>query len=135
MNDLLYMLRYFSRNYFAWYTIILITSRDFAILHLYRCLRHFHTEHELRTIFHHFNFFKNDRKSQIAFFEKILQTKIFFLTHILYAKSIKNIDDKTHSNIALRFYSTINDFIIYVDVLESKLFRSIHNHLNHITWS
>jgi hypothetical protein len=41
--------------------VIVITSRDFAILLLYRCLRHFYTEHELRTIFHHFNFLKSDR--------------------------------------------------------------------------
>ncbi len=72
--------------------MIVITSRDFAILLLYRCLRHSHTEHELRTIFHHLNFFKNDRKSQIAFLKIFLQTKNFFLTHFLHAKSTLNRD-------------------------------------------
>ncbi len=55
-----------------------ITSRDFvAILLLYRCLRHFHTEHKLRTIFHHFNSFKSDRNSQIALFEIFLTNESF----------------------------------------------------------
>ncbi len=65
--------------------MIVITLRDFAILFLYRCLRHFHTEHELRTIFHHFNSFKSDRKSQIAFFENFFTNGDFlsysFLVH------------------------------------------------------
>ncbi len=55
-----------------------ITSRDSAaILLLYRCLRHSHTEHELRTIFHHLNFLKSDRKSQIALFEDFLTNENF----------------------------------------------------------
>jgi hypothetical protein len=54
-----------------------------------------------------------------------------FLSHSF----VKDIDDKTHSNIAWRFYSKMNDSIIYVEMLESKLFRSIHNHFNRITWS
>jgi hypothetical protein len=67
-----------SRSYLDRYTVILITSRDsVAILLLYRCLRHFHTEHELRAIFHHFNFLKSDRKSQIALFENFLTNKNF----------------------------------------------------------
>jgi hypothetical protein len=91
------MLRWSNRSYFARYTVILITSRDFAILLLYRCLRHSHTEHELRAIFFHLNFLKNDRKSQIALFWKnFLQTKIFFLTHLLYAKSTVNSDRKLY---------------------------------------
>jgi hypothetical protein len=77
MNNSLYMLRCPSRSYFARYTIILITSRDFAILLMYRCLRHFHTEHELRTIFHHFNFLKSDRNFQIALFENFLTNENF----------------------------------------------------------
>jgi hypothetical protein len=77
MSDSLYMLKCPNRSYFARYTVILITSRDFAILLLYRCLWHFHTKHELRTIFHHLNFFKSDRKSQIAFFWKISYKRKF----------------------------------------------------------
>jgi hypothetical protein len=72
--------------------VIVITSRDSAILLLYRCLRHSHTERELRTIFHHLNFLKSDRKSQIALFEKFLTNENFFLTHLLYAKSTLNSD-------------------------------------------
>ncbi len=77
--------------------VIVITSRDFAILLLYRCLRHFHTEHELRTIFHHFNSFKKRSKiSDCTFLKIFLQTKIFFFTHFLYAKSTFNNDRKLY---------------------------------------
>ncbi len=74
--------------------MIVITSRDHvAILLLYRCLRHFHTEHELRTIFHHLNFFKSDRKlSDCTFWKFSYKRKFFFLTHLLYAKSTLNSD-------------------------------------------
>jgi hypothetical protein len=58
--------------------VIVITSRDSdAILLLYRCLRHSHTEHELRTIFHHLNFFKSDRKISDCTFWKILYKRKF----------------------------------------------------------
>jgi hypothetical protein len=39
MSDSLYMLRCSNRGYFAQCTVILVTSRDLAILLLYRCLR------------------------------------------------------------------------------------------------
>ncbi len=75
----------------------LITSRDFEILLLYRCLRHFHTEHELRTIFHHFNFSqKRSKRLRLHFLNIFSQTKIFFLTHLLYAKSTFNTDRKLY---------------------------------------
>ncbi len=52
VSDSLYILRYSNRSYFAQYTVILVTSRDSVeILLLYYCLRHSHTERELRTIF------------------------------------------------------------------------------------
>jgi hypothetical protein len=58
--------------------VIVITSRDFvATLLLYRCLRHSHTKHELRTIFHHLNFLKSDRKSQICIFWKFSYKRKF----------------------------------------------------------
>jgi hypothetical protein len=80
MNDSLYMLRCSGRSYLARYTVILITSRDFAILLLYRCLRHSHTEHELRAIFHHLNFFKSDRNvSDCTFWKISYKRKISFL--------------------------------------------------------
>jgi hypothetical protein len=80
MSDSLYILRYLNRSYFARYTIILITSRDFAILLLYHCLRHSYTEHELRTIFHHFNFFKSDRNvSDCIFWKFSYKRKFSFL--------------------------------------------------------
>jgi hypothetical protein len=80
MSDSLYMLRCSNRNYFDRYTIILITSRDFAILLLYRCLRHSHTEHELRTIFHYLNFLKSDRNvSDCTFWKFSYKRKISFL--------------------------------------------------------
>jgi hypothetical protein len=80
MSDSLYMLRCSNRSYFVRCTINLITSRDFAILLLYRCLRHFYTKHELRTIFHHFNFFKNDRNvSDCTFWKFSYKRKFFFL--------------------------------------------------------
>jgi hypothetical protein len=77
MNNSLYMLRCSNRSYFDRYIVILITSRDFAILLLYRCLRHSHTEHELRTIFHHLNFLKSDQNFQIALFENFLTNETF----------------------------------------------------------
>jgi hypothetical protein len=93
MSDSLYMLRCSNRSYFARYTVILITSRDLAILFLYRCLRHFHTEYELRMIFHHLNFFKSDRNvSDCIFWKFFYKRKFFFLTHLLYAKSTFNSD-------------------------------------------
>jgi hypothetical protein len=80
MNNSLYMLRCPGRSYFARYTVILITSRDFAILLLYRCLRHSHTKHELRTIFHHLNSFKSDRNvSDCTFWKFSYKRKISFL--------------------------------------------------------
>ncbi len=73
------MLKCSSRSYFARYTIILITSRDFAILLLYRCLRHSHIEHELRTIFHHLKFLRNDRNvSDCPFWKNFYKRKISF---------------------------------------------------------
>ncbi len=60
--------------------MIIITSRDFAIMFLYRCLRHSHTEHELRTIFHHLNSFKNDQNvSDCTFWEIFYKRKFSFL--------------------------------------------------------
>jgi hypothetical protein len=86
-----------DRSYLARCTVILITSRDSAILLLYRCLRHSHTEYELRTIFHHFNSLKSDRNLSVCTFWKFsYKRKIFFLTHILYAKSTFNSDRKLY---------------------------------------
>jgi hypothetical protein len=62
MNDCLYMLRCPNRNYLVRYTVILITSRDFAILLLYRCLRYSHTEHESQIALFE-NFFTNENFS------------------------------------------------------------------------
>jgi hypothetical protein len=62
--------------------MIVITSRDFAILFLYRCLQHFHTKHELRTIFHHLNFFKNDRNFLDCIFWKFFFKRNFFFLFI-----------------------------------------------------
>ncbi len=77
--------------------MIVIVSRDFAILLLYRCLRQSHTEHELRTIFHHLNSFKNDRNvSDCTFWKFFYKRKFFFLTHLLYAKSTLNNDRKLY---------------------------------------
>jgi hypothetical protein len=76
VSDPLYMLRCPGRSYPARYTATLVTSRDPAILLLYRCLRHFHTEHELRAIFHHLNFLKSDR-TQIALFENSFTNENF----------------------------------------------------------
>jgi hypothetical protein len=61
--------------------VIVITSHDsIAILLLYRCLRHSHTEHELRTIFHHFNFLKNNQNvSDYTFWKFSYKRKFSFL--------------------------------------------------------
>ncbi len=75
-----------------------ITSRDFvAILLLYRCLRHSHTEHELRTIFSSSQLSQKRSKLQIALFENFFTNeKFFFLTHLLYAKSTLNSDRRLY---------------------------------------
>ncbi len=96
MSDPLYMLRCPGRSYFARYTVILITSRDSAILLLYRCLRYFYTELELRAIFHHLNSLKTIEDLRLHFLKIFLQTKIFFLIHLLYAKSTFNSDRKLY---------------------------------------
>ncbi len=63
--------------------MIVITLRDIvAILLLYRCLRHFYTKHKLQTIFHHFNFLKNDRQFQIACIMH-LETKNYSVNKII----------------------------------------------------
>jgi hypothetical protein len=69
--------------------VIVISSRDFvAILLLYRCLRQFHTEHELRTIFSSSQFSqKRSKLSDCAFWKFFYKRKILFLIHLLYAKS------------------------------------------------
>jgi hypothetical protein len=80
MNDSLYTLKCSNRNYFVRYTVILITSRDFAILSLCRCLRHSHTEHELRAIFHHLNSLKSDwNVSDCIFWKFSYKRKFSFL--------------------------------------------------------
>jgi hypothetical protein len=108
MSDLLYMLRCSNRSYFARCTIILITSRDFAILLLYRCLRHSHTEHELRTIFfHHLNSLKNDRNSQIAVFENFFINGSFSFLLIFCTRN--------------RHLTVIEDYIERDDVIKCEL--------------
>jgi hypothetical protein len=79
----------------SWHLIILITSRDSdATLFLYRCLRHFHTEHEL---LHHVNSLKKRSKfSDCTFWKFSYKRKFFFLTHLLYAKSTLNSDRKLY---------------------------------------
>jgi hypothetical protein len=89
--------------------VIIITSRDFAILLLYRCLRHSHTEHELRTIFHHLNFLKSDRNSQIALFENFLTNENFSFLLIFCTR-------KRHSTV-------IEDYIRRDDVIWCELDR------------
>jgi hypothetical protein len=85
MNDSLCMLRCSNRSYLVRYTIILITSRDCnhitwfrnsASVSLLATLSH---KTWMRTIFHHFNFFKSDQKFRLHFLKNFLQTKIFFL--------------------------------------------------------
>ncbi len=77
--------------------MIVITSRDFAILLLYRCLRHSHTEHELRTIFSSSQLFQKAIENLRLHFLKIfLQTKFYFFTHLLYAKSTLNSDRRLY---------------------------------------
>jgi hypothetical protein len=91
--------------------MIVITSRDFAILLLYRCLRHSHTEHELRTIFHHFNFFKSDRNSQIALFENFFTNENF---SFLFISCTRN-----------RHLTVIESYIERDDVIKCELDRLI----------
>ncbi len=79
--------------------MIAVTSRDLAILLLYRCLRHSHTEYELRTIFSSSQLSqKRSKNLRLHFLKNFLQTKIFFLTHLLYAKSTLNSDRKLYKN-------------------------------------
>jgi hypothetical protein len=78
--------------------VIVITSRDaVAIMLLYRCLRHFHTEHELRTIFSSFQFSqKRSKLSDCTFWNFFYKRRFFFLIHLLYAKSTFNNDRKLY---------------------------------------
>jgi hypothetical protein len=97
MSDSLYMLRCPGRSYFARCTVILITSRDFAILLLYRCLRNSHTEHELRTIFSSSQLSqKRSKLSNCSFWKFSYKRKFFFLTHLLYAKFTLNNDRRLY---------------------------------------
>jgi hypothetical protein len=90
--------------------VIVITSRDFvAILLLYRCLQHSHIEHELRTIFHHFNFLKSDRNFQIALFEIFFTNESFFF---LFISCTRN-----------RHSTVIEDYIKRNDVIWCELDR------------
>ncbi len=78
--------------------MIVITSRNSdAILFLYRCLRHSHTEHEFRTIFSSFQFSqKRSKFSDCTFWKFFYKRKFFFLIHLLYAKSTFNSDRRLY---------------------------------------
>jgi hypothetical protein len=100
MSDSLYMLKWSSRSYFVRYTIILITSRDCnhitwfrnsASVSLLATLSH--RTWIANDFFSSFQLFqKRSKISDCTFLKNFLQTKIFFLTHLLYTKSTFNSD-------------------------------------------
>jgi hypothetical protein len=103
MNNFLYMLRYSNRNCFVRYTVILVTSRDFnhitwfrnsASVSLFATLSH---RTWIANDFSSSQFFqKRSKRLKLHFLKIFLQTKNFFLTHLLYAKSTFNSDRKLY---------------------------------------
>jgi hypothetical protein len=99
MKDSLYMLRCSNRSYFARYTIILITSRDCnhitwfrnsASVSLLATLSHWTwiaSDFSSSQVFQ-----KRSNISNCTFWKFFYRRKIFFLTHLLYAKSTLNSD-------------------------------------------
>jgi hypothetical protein len=136
VNASLYMLRCSNRSYFARCTVILITSRDFAILLLYRCLRHSHTEHELRTIFHHFNFFKSDRNvSDCTFWKFFYKWKFSFLLmsctrnqHSTVIESYIERDDVIRCELDSAFTERIDSLFDFHRSLSRRLWWAFTNH-------
>ncbi len=85
--------------------MIVITSRDFAILLLYRFLRHSHTEHELRTIFSSFQFLqKRSKLSDCSFWEFSYKRKFFFFLLISCTRNLHStmIEDYIERNDVIR---------------------------------
>jgi hypothetical protein len=106
MNDPLYMLKWSSRSYPARYTVTLVTSRDCSHITWFRNSA---SVSLLATLSHRtwiasdFFFFlssqllqKRSKNLRLHFLKNFLQTKIFFLTHLLYAKSAFNSDRKLY---------------------------------------
>jgi hypothetical protein len=99
VSDSLYMLGWPDRSYPARYTVILITSRDCNHITWFRNPA---SVSLLATLSHRTwiagDFFiistlsKAIENLRLHFLKILLQTKIFFLTHLLYAKSTLNSD-------------------------------------------
>jgi hypothetical protein len=103
MNDLLYMLRCSNRSCSARYTVILVTSRDCNHITWFRNS----ASVSLLATLSHRTWIANDfsssqlfqkwsKRLRLHFLKIFLQTKIFFLTHLLYAKSTFNSDRKLY---------------------------------------
>jgi hypothetical protein len=114
MSDSLYMLRWSSRSYFAWYTIILVTSRDCNHITWFRNL----VSVSLLATFSHRTWIANDffiisilskiiEKSQIAFFWKISYKRKFSFLLISCTRN--------------RHSSVIESYIRRNDVIRCKL--------------
>jgi hypothetical protein len=106
MSDSLYMLRCPNRSYLVRYTVILVTSRDCNHITWFRNL----ASVSLLAILSHKTWIASDfsssqlsqKRSKISdctFLKIFLQTKIFFLAHLLYAKSTFNSDRKLYKKI------------------------------------
>ncbi len=103
MSDSLYMLRCSSRSYFVRYTIVLITSRDWNHITWFRnsasvsLLATFSHRTWTANDFSSFQLFqKRSKRLRLHFLKIFLQTKIFFLTHLLYANLTLNSDQELY---------------------------------------
>ncbi len=103
MNNSLYMLRCSNRSYFVRYTVILVTSRDCNHITWFRNS----ASVSLFATLSHRTWFANDffiistfskaiQNLRLHFLKIFLQTKIFFFTHFLYAKSTFNNDRRLY---------------------------------------
>jgi hypothetical protein len=145
------MLRCSSRSYLARYTVILVTSRDCNHITWFRNSAFV----SLLATFSHRTWIANDfsssqfsqKRSKISdctFWKNFLQTKIFFLTHLLYAKSTLNSDrsyirrdDVIKCEFDLTFIKKVDSLFNFTDdcrLLSRRTLINFHRLLSRNIW-